>query len=244
MSRNWNSFAKCSAIGAALSLAVWIGSAYAKEESVLVNKPTTSVVQTGPVLPPPSNPNAPVANGNTSGDVFAPSPAPTTKVQPLPTPPQSLQQPPQNSTVKRPFMRPAVPREPAQGRLVVGEEAMPMPPGAVVVQQGPALPAPPITEGLNVKPAPPIKYDTDHDARKMLRAGKIDLVMITIDPADGCAYEIPMCIPACCVGDPQVKGGVGILGRGKVEYRWPCGFRAIVKFRHILGDVEVEYEGD
>lgn len=243
MSRNWNSFAQYSAIGAALSLAVWIGSAYAKEESVLVNKPAAATVQSGPMLPPPSNPNPPAAT-NASDDVFAPTPAPTTKVQPLPTPPQTSQQPLQSSTVKRPFMRPAVPREPAQGKLVVGEEAMPMPPGAVIVPQEPALPAPPIADGINVKSAPPIKYDTDHDARKMCRSGKIELVMITTDPADGCAYEIPMCIPACCVGDPQVKGGVGILGRGKVEYRWPCGFRAIVKFRHLLGDVEVEYEGD
>ena len=242
MSRNWNSFAQFSAIGAALSLAVWIGSAYAKEESVLVKKPAATSAQAGPILPPPSNPNAP-ADSNASDDVFAPSPSPA-NVQPLPTPPQAPQQPPQSSTVKRPFMRPAMPREPAQGKLVVGEEAMPMPPGTVIVPQGPALPAPSITEGINVKPAPQIKYDTDHDARKMFRSGKIELVMITTDPADGCAYEIPMCIPACCVGDPQVKGGVGILGRGKVEYRWPCGFRAIVKFRHILGDVEVEYEGD
>jgi hypothetical protein len=53
-----------------------------------------------------------------------------------------------------------------------------------------------------------------------------------------------MCIPACCVGDPKVASRRGILGRGVVEYRWECGFRAIVKFRHVLGDVEVEYEGD
>src|SRR6188472_591315 len=108
MSHNWNRFAQYSAIGAALSLAIWIGSAYAKEESVLVNKPAAATAPSGPVLPPPSNPNAP-ADSNASDDVFAPSPspAPTTKAQPLPTPPQSPQQPPQNSTVKRPFMRPA-----------------------------------------------------------------------------------------------------------------------------------------
>ena len=76
------------------------------------------------------------------------------------------------------------------------------------------------------------------------RSGEINLVMLTTDPADGCTYEIPMCIPACCEGDPSVSGGRGILGRGVVEYCWPCGFRAIVKFRHILGDVKVEYEGD
>ena len=78
----------------------------------------------------------------------------------------------------------------------------------------------------------------------MYRSGEVNVVMLTKNPADGCAYEIPMCIPACCVGDPSVSGGRGLLGRGVVEYRWPCGFRAIVKFRHLRGDIEVEYEGD
>ena len=73
---------------------------------------------------------------------------------------------------------------------------------------------------------------------------QINIVMLTQDPSDGCAYEIPLCIPACCDGEPKVSGGRGIFGRGVVEYCWPCGFRAIVKFRHVLGDVKVEYEGD
>ena len=34
------------------------------------------------------------------------------------------------------------------------------------------------------------------------------------------------------------------FGRGVVEYCWACGFRAKVKFRHVLGDVKVDYEGD
>ena len=107
----------------------------------------------------------------------------------------------------------------------------------------PAAPAV-ATEGLVISPTPPIDYDTDHDARKMYRTGKIDLVMLTTDPTSNCTYEIPMCIPACCVGDPKISDGRGIFGRGIVEYRWACGFRAIVKFRHVLKDVEVEYEGD
>jgi hypothetical protein len=68
--------------------------------------------------------------------------------------------------------------------------------------------------------------------------------MIAQNPADGCYYEIQMCIPACCVGEPKVSGGRGLLGRGVVEFCWECGFRAEVKFRRILGDVKVEYEGD
>jgi hypothetical protein len=30
--------------------------------------------------------------------------------------------------------------------------------------------------------------------------------------------------------------GRGIFGRGVTEYCWPCGFRAIVKFRQVLGE--------
>jgi hypothetical protein len=238
MSHNWNRIAQLSVIGAACSLAVWIGTTYAQEESsVLVNTPPTTP-QTGPVLPPPANPNSPATSSSPISEPVVPplklSPAPES----LPTPPQSRS----NTTVKRPFLRPAQPREPAKGKLVVGGESIPMPQSDPQTVPGPVVPAPPID--VNVKPTPPIEYDTDRDARKMYRTGKIDLVMLTKNPADGCAYEIPMCIPACCEGEPSVSGGRGILGRGIVEYRWACGFRAIVKFRHIRGDVEVEYEGD
>jgi hypothetical protein len=140
-------------------------------------------------------------------------------------------------------MRPAVPRAPAKGKLVAGEETMPMPQGSSPILTGPSATAVE-TEGLVIHPTPPIDYDTDRDARKMYRTGKIDLVMLTTDPTTNCTYEIPMCIPGCCVGDPIVSSKRGIFGRGVVEYRWASGFRAIVKFRHVLGDVEVEYEGD
>ena len=240
MSYNWNRLAQLSALGAVGSLAIWLGTTNAKEEtSILVNKPaaTATAPQTGPILPPPSNPNEqPAANAS---DPFAP-PAAASKPAPLPLPPQTAQ--PTAPVVRRPFMRPAQPREPAKGRLV-NELPLPAPPQASPIVPGEAMPAPAL-EGVRVQPTPPIEYDTDHDARKMYRTGKIDLIMLTIDPATDCAYEIPMCIPACCVGDPKVSGGRGILGRGVVEYCWPCGFRAIVKFRHILGDVKVEYEGD
>jgi hypothetical protein len=95
-----------------------------------------------------------------------------------------------------------------------------------------------------VHPAPPIDYDTHRSARRMYRSGQMDLVVVAQDPADGCCYEIPLCIPACCSDAPKVSSGRGIFGRGVVEYCWSCGFRAKVKFRHVLGDVKVDYEGD
>lgn len=234
MSHNWNKVAQLTAIGTACSLAVWIGTANAKDESsVLVNKSAAAATdaQTGPALPPPANPTQQPAAESKSSDPVAP-PANGTAKETLPVPPQ-----PSNSTVKRPFMRPAEPREPARGKLVA-EESMPAPTGTATPAAAPS------TDDVRVQPTPPIDYDTDRDARRMYRTGKVDLVMLTKDPTNNCAYEIPMCVPACCVGDPKVSNGRGIFGRGVVEYRWACGFRAIVKFRHVLGNVKVEYEGD
>jgi hypothetical protein len=86
--------------------------------------------------------------------------------------------------------------------------------------------------------------DTDRGARRMYRSsGEVELVMIVQNPADGCLYEIPLCVPACCTGEPVMKERRGLLGRGVVEYCWDCGFTATVKFRQILGDVKVEYNG-
>jgi hypothetical protein len=232
----WNKVSKLSALGACCSLAVWIGSINAsqtspQETSVLVKKPSAKSTE-GPVLPPPAKP------ANTTNDPFAPAqPAGPTVIQTQPKPAQTPRlQAPTNSTVKRPFMQPAQPREPARGQLSAKIEPMPVPEGQPL--------AAPLVRDPNIHPAPPIEYDTDHDARKMYRSGQVQLVMVTQDPSDGCCYEIPMCIPACCTGEPKVSGGKSLLGRGVVEYCWACGFRAKVKFRHLLGDVKVEYEGD
>src|SRR3954447_5768133 len=140
----------------------------------------------------------------------------------------------------RPFMRPAEPREPARGKLTGNSEPMPAPARAErhVVEK-------PLDEsGPVVHPTPPIDYDTHRSARRMYRSGQLQLVVVAQDPADGCCYEIPLCIPACCNAAPKVSGVRGIFGRGVVEYCWSCGFRAKGKFRHVLGDVKVEYEGD
>jgi hypothetical protein len=141
---------------------------------------------------------------------------------------------PAKPAAKRPFLRPAVPRSAEGTSAELTAEAEPIPEPEHV-----ALDVP-------VRPAPPIKYDTDSDARRMYRhSGQIELVMVAQNPADGCYYEIPLCIPGCCVDEPTVSAGHGIFGRGVVEYCWhSCGFRAIVKFRHVLGDVRVDYEGD
>jgi hypothetical protein len=92
--------------------------------------------------------------------------------------------------------------------------------------------------------APCIKYWTHLGARLMLRCNsEIQVTMSVDNPADckSCKIEVPMCIPCCCTGEPTVTSDCGLLGRGIVEYCWPCGFRATVVFRPTLGDVMVHY---
>ena len=103
-----------------------------------------------------------------------------------------------------------------------------------------SIPAPAVAEAV-VHPAPPIVYHTGPRARRMLRCQEqVQLVMVAKNPADCCLYEIPLCVPACCEGEPLVRERRGIFGGGVVEYCWPCGFTATVKFR-LRGDVKVDY---
>jgi hypothetical protein len=228
-------------------LTVYVSSTRATEESVLVNKPAASSadVTTGPILPPPQNPHEQASSSNQSDELPPPSNA-QPRHESLPIPPQSGQ--PSAPVTKQSFMRPAEPREPGKGKLV-GEEPMPLPPGASPQSTLPPPedglpPSSPLPTDIKVKPTPPIDYDTHHDARRMLRTGQVSILMLTKDPADGCYYQIPLTVPTCCVGEPRVSGGRGLLGRGIVAYEWPCGFKAKIKFRHILGDVKVDYEAD
>lgn len=160
----------------------------------------------------------------------APQSEPTLPPPEKPAPPAETAQPPAPEA-KRPFLRPA---EPKSEQL--SPPATPSAPEAM-----PAPPAP----AIEVRPAPPIIYDTDRGARRMYaKSGQVELMMVTKNPADGCYYEIPLCVPGCCVGEePRIDCRRGIFGRGVVEYCWPCGFRAEVKFRHLLNDVKVEYDG-
>ena len=126
--------------------------------------------------------------------------------------------------VRRPFMRPV---EPDANGAPVAEELIPAP----------------VTTEVVVRPAPRIVTHASRSARRMFgRSGQVDLVMVAQNPADGCLYEIPLCVPPCCTGEPTVVERRGIFGRGVVEYCWPCGFTATVKFRHILGDVKIDYD--
>jgi hypothetical protein len=100
-----------------------------------------------------------------------------------------------------------------------------------------ALPA----NGVTVHKVGAIDYDVTRRARRLFGGSEmVDLTMITQNPADGCFYEIPMCLPACCTGEPTMHSYCGFRGRGVVVYCYECGLEIEVKFR-LRGDVEVEY---
>jgi hypothetical protein len=216
MNCRWTRVAQLSAIGTCCSLAVWISTTSAKDEqsSLLVKKPAVTATE-GPTLPPPAKPAQVIS-------------------APQKSPQQQTVQKPAGPTAKRPFIQAAQPRDSSQGKPTL-VEPMPPPSGNSI--------APPAKQ-TNVHPAPPIDYETHHKARRMYHSGQVQMVMVTQDPADGCCYEIPLCVPACCTDAPKVSAGRGIFGRGVVEYCWSCGFVAKVKFRHVLGDVKVDYEVD
>ena len=73
--------------------------------------------------------------------------------------------------------------------------------------------------------------------------GTIDTSLVVDNPADcaSCCYEVAICVPACCAGEPRHWSRVGLFGRGIVEYRWRCGWTVRVIFR-ARGDVVVHYE--
>lgn len=97
------------------------------------------------------------------------------------------------------------------------------------------------SDGVVVHPVAKIDYDVTRRARRMFAGAPfVELTMVTQNPADGCFYEIPMCLPACCTGEPQVTSYCGLFGRGVVKYCYECGLEIEVKFR-LRGDVEVEY---
>jgi hypothetical protein len=120
------------------------------------------------------------------------------------------------------------------------EATMPAPP-----ETAPAVEAAPAESPAVCCPAPCINYRTHLRARRMLRCqAQVQVAMLADNPADcvNCPVVVPLCIPACCTGEPVVTSHCGLLGRGIVEYCWPCGFSAEVAFR-ARGDIMVHYRG-
>ena len=68
-------------------------------------------------------------------------------------------------------------------------------------------------------PEPCIKYH--HKGPKLCcgcEPGK-EIVLKVKNPCTGCETDVPVCLPACCKGEPTVCNGTGFLGRDTIERR-------------------------
>ncbi|UUO05674.1 hypothetical protein M4951_20145 [Blastopirellula sp. J2-11] len=90
--------------------------------------------------------------------------------------------------------------------------------------------------------APPcISYRDHHKlfARKCCScAPPVKMVLVVEKPCTSCAFEVPVCVPACCKRAPTVCSHPGIFGRTIVEYDWCCGFHIRMVFTRC-GDLIV-----
>jgi hypothetical protein len=68
------------------------------------------------------------------------------------------------------------------------------------------------------------------------------IVLKVKDPCTCCEVDVPVCLPACCEGEPTVCTGKGFLCRDVVEYEWCCGFYVRVAFKKC-GDLIVTTKG-
>ncbi|MCC9604349.1 hypothetical protein LOC68_00480 [Blastopirellula sp. JC732] len=66
----------------------------------------------------------------------------------------------------------------------------------------------------------------------------VKMVLVVEKPCTDCAFEVPVCVPACCTDAPKVCAHDGIFGRKVVEYEWCCGFHIRMVFTHC-GDLIV-----
>ena len=129
------------------------------------------------------------------------------------------------------------PAEPEQAPV----EVAPVEAEAVVAEPAPAV-AGPVCCPINV-----VDVRTKLSARRMFRCHGpgVPTAVCVDNPADCVCtlFEVPLCVPCCCVGEPRVcNSRTGLLGRGHVDLVWDCGFVATVTFR-VHGGVIITYAG-
>lgn len=63
--------------------------------------------------------------------------------------------------------------------------------------------------------------------------GPQKIILNVCHPCNGCHYDVPVCLPACCEGVPRVSHHRALFGCGRVVYEWCCGYRVVIRFnRH------------
>jgi hypothetical protein len=130
----------------------------------------------------------------------------------------------------------------------INAEILPQPGAEIVPVPDPALRGPMATPQLHPSPALPagkvvqlpVTYRTPHHVKRKLKCvPTTTTVLLVEDPCNcGCYVEVPVCVPACCQGPPEVCGKQGVLGRRSVTYDWANGVRVKVLFR-ARGDLVV-----
>jgi hypothetical protein len=70
----------------------------------------------------------------------------------------------------------------------------------------------------------------------------IQTVLKVKDPCTCCTVDVPVCLPPCCKGEPEVCSWCGAFGRSNVSYDYCCGVTVVVTFKRC-GDVLVTYRG-
>lgn len=94
-------------------------------------------------------------------------------------------------------------------------------------------------------PLPCISYKHHRPCKKICCtcAPPVQTVLLVKDPCVcGCYIQVPVCLPACCTGTPEVCCHKGFLGRDVVEYNWCCGYRIKMVFDR-RGDLTVHSFG-
>ena len=115
--------------------------------------------------------------------------------------------------------------------------AAPAPIPPAVVEPGCSAPAP------KCCPQPCIKY-VNRGCLKVCCGceAPVKTTITVVNPCTCCPVEIPVCLPACCKGCPEITSRCGLLCRGVVHYDWCCGFSVTVRFDRC-GDAVVIYRG-
>jgi hypothetical protein len=92
--------------------------------------------------------------------------------------------------------------------------------------------------------APKIKYQHHCTLRKTCDrcCDTFQTVLTVCNPHCGEEIDIPLCLPACCEGEPKVCDRSGVLGRSSTTYEWCCGYRVKVVIDRC-GDVAVHTYG-
>ena len=101
-----------------------------------------------------------------------------------------------------------------------------------------------LNAGCGCCPTPCVKYRHVglHKVKCCGCEPPVSTALCVKNPCTCCPVVVPVCLPACCCGEPKVSCRPTLLAQGEVTYDWCCGVRVTVRFQKC-GDVLVTYRG-